>query len=250
MLDYYDDNDQKLLLKSIHKQNGSLDEPPYQFEYFSPVNNADNPLSTDHWGFPNHSTTVTNLPVYSGVTPSEIVFEVNGSDRSPNIEGSKSYLMKKIKYPTGAYKEFQVELNQAAFINDESFNQYFENIAADPELQKETLFYKDDFSFIQEVEEYFNCNSNNIQNNNSCTNSFEIINDFNQTTIVNLGISGRIYLDEFNHIFSVGGKNYALKYIVQENSLPNTLIMDNHLFLDREHTLFMALGLNTPLLIS
>jgi len=120
-LDYYANGSKKLLLEKIKVSSNdqTVQLPPYQFEYHNPIQNADHPFSCDHWGFPNNSRTDTNLPKFTVANPHFAggyhTFE--GSDRSPDLDGSQSYIMKKITLPTGGTKHFEYELNSATNIN-------------------------------------------------------------------------------------------------------------------------------------
>jgi len=136
-LDFYPDSNQKLLLKSVQQtdNNQSIEIPPYQFEYL-PVTGSgrhpypkDHPFSVDHWGYPNQSTHETNLPkirfenpnIWPGVPHG--LFITEGSEKQPTLAGSSSYMLRKIKFPSGGSKEFTYELNTASFINDKTLSE-------------------------------------------------------------------------------------------------------------------------------
>lgn len=111
-------------VQEIPVLTGALTIPPYSFEYSNDsLMPGLNTTAMDHWGFynkPNGSNTlVPNTNTYGGG------LNITAENREPSFEGASSYLITKIKYPTGGYTMFDYELNQAkegAFEGAISFN--------------------------------------------------------------------------------------------------------------------------------
>jgi hypothetical protein len=109
---------------------GNTTSPPHVFSY-NDDNLMPNLSSTemDHWGFYNKSGSARLIPDATiNYTTGDI--KITAENRQPNLEGSSSYLIKNIKYPTGGSTSFEYELNAAGggyrdefgnFINSTSF---------------------------------------------------------------------------------------------------------------------------------
>jgi len=142
-LDYFNDTNQKLLLKdytNVPNDMTTPTPPPYRFEYHAPDTDADNPFSVDHWGYANGSTTATNLPrmIFNNPAFANGQFVFEGSDKSANLGGSKSYVLNKITFPSGGYKIFEVELNSASKIQTVSLEEA-NNVTSLYNLETETI---------------------------------------------------------------------------------------------------------------
>lgn len=220
-LDY--NTDSKLLLKSFQKVGYEekkvggevtlveINEPPYEFFYNNPVNNADNSKSVDHWGYANGSTTTTNLPdiniSYFELPGADNNFYWDGSAKNPNLEGSESYVMNKIIYPTGGYKKFDFELNKASTINGANIN-------------LDAPFY-DDFLEKELVTESILCQSK-ATGMAACSESFVI-----SEGLVEVALTGRIYTDgnNFNsYKASIGANGNGVVFDVKISDLSDDQI--------------------------
>jgi len=108
------------------------EEPGYEFTYDMPLPDR---LSSkqDHWGFYNDNQ--------GGLIPSEIIAvsgggdygqydELSGGNRDTDPANVKAGSLKRIRYPTGGYTEFEMEANQAV----------------DPRLGAEITYAKEKYS--------------------------------------------------------------------------------------------------------
>lgn len=91
----------RLMLSSVDKSN--LDVFLFQFEYFGqsetePTLPPYNDPAQDHWGFHNNNAQST-------------LYEVLGANRVPSIVYAQANSLKKVYDATGAYEQFQYELN-------------------------------------------------------------------------------------------------------------------------------------------
>jgi hypothetical protein len=68
-------------------------------------------LAQDWWGFPNGKSTVgvNSLIQQEVLSHAGIVYTVGGADRSSDATAMQACILKKIKYPTGGYTEFDYE---------------------------------------------------------------------------------------------------------------------------------------------
>ncbi|WP_206022415.1 RHS repeat domain-containing protein [Pseudoflavitalea sp. G-6-1-2] len=87
-----------------------------KFEYFEDYRLPErNSKARDHWGYYNGKSNTTleqkrTVKIKTLGGPWEIV-ELGQADRSPSFEYAKSYLLKKITYPTGGTADFTFEAN-------------------------------------------------------------------------------------------------------------------------------------------
>jgi Domain of unknown function (DUF6443)/A nuclease of the HNH/ENDO VII superfamily with conserved LHH len=88
--------------------------PPYSFEYYE-----DHPLpifgsmAQDYWGYSNGVATNKNLLLwYTDPTRTEEPSETYGANCNPNIDYSKSGMLKKVTYPTKGDTQFFYEANK------------------------------------------------------------------------------------------------------------------------------------------
>ncbi len=98
-------------LQEIAVSGGTVNPPPYQFEYNASTNTP--PIGTasiDHWGFCNGNNAYSTTP-NSNYINYEVV--VDGNNRNPNLSFCASTVLNKIKYPTGGFTTFEYELHNA-----------------------------------------------------------------------------------------------------------------------------------------
>ena len=68
-----------------------------------------NLLAQDWWGFYNGQTTNQTLVAQETLKENGLVYQVGGANRNPNAATMQGAILKKIKYPTGGYTEFDYE---------------------------------------------------------------------------------------------------------------------------------------------
>jgi YD repeat-containing protein len=91
-------------------------KPPYEFSYMEdgvcklPPRQS---FSQDHWGYSNGKKNASLIPKYKLYDPSLPVQWINlgKADREPDQEYMKAGIIKRIKYPTKGYTEFEFEAN-------------------------------------------------------------------------------------------------------------------------------------------
>lgn len=106
----------------------STPELLYKFEYYNPEGvPCTNSKAQDHWGFYNNSIMAASLvPPGIFVGLNGIVVPLEGTDRSPNFERTRTGILDKIIYPTGGYTQFEYELNNYGFIKDTKVQEWLE----------------------------------------------------------------------------------------------------------------------------
>jgi YD repeat-containing protein len=108
-------------------------QPGYEFTYDIPLPDR---LSTqqDHWGFynSNQGDLIPSeiLPVAGGTGNYGNYHELGGGSRDTDFTRCKAGSLRRIKYPTGGYTDFELEVNQAL----------------DPRLNQETAYVKQIYS--------------------------------------------------------------------------------------------------------
>lgn len=130
----HDYSTSRLTLKSVYEQKGGVCKPGHSFEY----DNVQMPnilsYGQDHNGFYNGKdvqyvetaaagSTLSMIPpiIYQRTGfPNPIFY--NGADREPNFQSAKAGIIKRIKYPTGGYSEFDFEQNEYGFISQTPVN--------------------------------------------------------------------------------------------------------------------------------
>ncbi len=107
--DYFGSN-ARLKLNSVQITNGTLQQPPWQFEYLEGstphIGYREPLLKQDHWGYYKSESFTTLLPPFQyeyGNLP--------GNNRTPEAGASSVGLLKKVTYPTGGTKNIQYEAN-------------------------------------------------------------------------------------------------------------------------------------------
>lgn len=89
--------------------------PPYVFEYDNSSAPAIGTGAVDHWGFLNNNVDSYTTTPESNYSNGQVV--ITGSNRLPNLSGSKALILTKIKYPTGGSTSFEYELHTANVID-------------------------------------------------------------------------------------------------------------------------------------
>jgi hypothetical protein len=103
----------KLLSLQETSCDGTISNPPYQFDYFSEQVPRKLSFSRDHWGFNNGVTTNTQL--YPELSDNNGTFNTSDNLGIANRESSwpamRCGTLKKITYPTGGNTTFEFEAN-------------------------------------------------------------------------------------------------------------------------------------------
>jgi YD repeat-containing protein len=105
----------------------TLSNPPYSFTYDERVAlPGKTSFARDYWGYYNGQTGNTkmipdisyfyNAGYYPSDMPLSLMTTVNGANRATDTSKTQAYLLKRVKYPTGGFTEFDYECN--------SFNNY------------------------------------------------------------------------------------------------------------------------------
>ncbi len=117
----------RLTLKNVYEQKAGVCKPGHTFEYDNVGMPSILSYGQDHNGFYNGKdiqyvetaggSILSMIPpiIYTRTgLPNPIFYD--GADREPNFQFAKAGIIKKIKYPTGGYSEFDFEQNEYGFI--------------------------------------------------------------------------------------------------------------------------------------
>ncbi|MEM7552406.1 MAG: RHS repeat domain-containing protein [Bacteroidota bacterium] len=167
----------RLKLQSIQEEGNSGANsrvPPYRFQYHEGVA-LPNRFSTaiDFWGYysgqiaNDRNSTPTLLPNYSN--PNLDIHFGGGVDRSPSLEYTKAYSLKRIIYPLGGSSTFEYELNTAQLDPDKII--YNTNISPvsvavkgfTPGITQEPLYKETTFTLPSSRQVRFSLKSENFR---------------------------------------------------------------------------------------
>lgn len=116
--------EKRLRLDSLQESDGSINRPPYKFNYNDTQLPSKDSKSQDHWGYfngaPNnnvnetkygdHITNGTLVPPCT-LNTTDGTREYQGADRSPNGSMAAACILKEIIYPTGGSTKFDYSIN-------------------------------------------------------------------------------------------------------------------------------------------
>lgn len=106
-------NDDRIKLKSFYQISNNIKSNKYDFTYYDQHDKLPPRYSSkqDLWGYYNNNT--SNSLIVTGKRFGK-TFSIN-TDRTPELNKAKTFMLKKIQYPTKGYKEFFYDLNTYSY---------------------------------------------------------------------------------------------------------------------------------------